>query len=43
MIDDHERCQQVNVSSGPAHSGCPRQNPESRKMVVVVVMVLGLT
>jgi len=24
----------------PAHLGCPEQNPQSRKMVVVVVMVL---
>ena len=23
----------------PAHLGCPRQNPESRKMVVVIVCV----
>jgi len=32
----------VNVSSGtvPAHPGCPEQNPESRKTVVVVEVVL---
>jgi len=24
----------------PAHLGCPGQNPESRKMVVVVVVVV---
>jgi len=31
----------VNVSSGTG-SGCPGQSPESRKMVVVVVILRGL-
>ena len=26
-IDDHDRCEWVNVSSGTAHPCCPRQNP----------------
>jgi len=30
----------VNVSSGTAHPGCPVQNPESRKTVVVVAVVV---
>jgi len=38
MIDDHNRCEWVNVSSGISSHGCPGQNPESRKMVVVVVI-----
>jgi len=36
MIDDHDRCEWVNVSSGMAHQGCPGQCPESHKMAVVV-------
>ena len=43
MIDDHDRCQWVNVSSGtrlPAHPGCPGQNPDSRKMVVCVCVCI---
>ena len=36
MIDDHDRCEWVNVSSG---TGSPGQNPESHKMVVVIVVV----
>ena len=35
MIDDHDRCEWVNVSF--AHPGCPRQRPEHCKMVVVAV------
>jgi len=37
MIDDHDRCQWVNVSSGTAHPGCAGQIPESHKMAVVEV------
>ena len=36
MFDDQDRCEWVNVSSGAGSPGCPRQNPESRKMVVSV-------
>jgi len=36
MIDDHNECEWVNVSSGTSSSGCPGQNPNSRKMVVFV-------
>jgi len=36
MIDDHDECELVNVSSLPAHPGCPRQNPKSHKTVVCV-------
>jgi len=40
MIDDHDRCVWVNVSSVlPAYPGCPRQNPESHKMVVELVVL----
>jgi len=38
MIDDHDRCEWLNVSLIPADPGCPRQSPESHKMVVVVVI-----
>ena len=38
MIDDLDRCVWVNVSSGTAHLGCPRQISESHKMVVIVLM-----
>jgi len=34
MIDDHNRCEWVNVSSGSSSPGLPGQNPWSRKMVV---------
>jgi len=34
MIDNHDRCEWVNVSSG---TGSPGQNPMIRKTVVVVV------
>jgi len=36
MIDDRDRCEWVNVSSGIAHLECPRQSPARRKMVVCV-------
>jgi len=36
MIDDHDECEWVNVSSVPAHPGCPGQIPQSRKTVVCV-------
>jgi len=36
MIDDHDEYEWVNVSSGTGSPGCPRQNPQSRKMVVCV-------
>jgi len=36
MIDDHDRCEWVNVSSVPAHPSCSGQNPESCKMIVCV-------
>jgi len=32
----------VNVSSGTGSPGCPRESPESCKMVVVVVVVVVL-
>ena len=37
IIDDCDRCEWVNVSSGTSSPGCPGQNPESRKTVLVVV------
>jgi len=42
MIDNQDRCELVNVLFllVPAHLGSPRQNPESLKMVVVVVNVV---
>jgi len=40
MIDDRDRCEWVNVSSGTGSPVCPGQNSESRKMVVVVVVVV---
>jgi len=43
MIDDHDRCELVNVSSGTGSPGCPEQSPESRKMVVVVALIKNLT
>jgi len=33
MIDDHDEREWVNVSSGTAHPGFPRQCPQSRKTV----------
>jgi len=42
MIDDRDRCEWVNVSSGTGNPGCPGQNPESCKMVVVVVVVVSV-
>jgi len=36
MIDDHDRCEWVNVSSGTSSPGLPGQNPESCKTVVCV-------
>jgi len=38
MIDDHDRCEWVNVSSGSGSPGCPVQNPDSCKTVVVAVV-----
>jgi len=43
MIDDHNRCEWVNVSCGTAHLGCPGQNPDSHKMVVCVHVWLFTT
>jgi len=34
MIDDHNRCEWVNVSSGTGSPGLTGQNPKSHKMVV---------
>jgi len=42
MIDNHDRCEWVNVSSGTGSPDCLRQSPESRKMVVVVLTNLIL-
>jgi len=39
MIDDHDRCEWVNVFLTPAHQGCSGQNQESHKMVAVAVAV----
>jgi len=36
MIDDHNKCEWVNVSSGSGSPGFPGQNPKSRKTVVCV-------
>jgi len=36
VIDDHDRCEWVNVASVSAHLRCPGQNPERCKMVVCV-------
>jgi len=36
MIDDHDECEWVNVSSVTGSSGYPRQIPQSRKTVVCV-------
>jgi len=36
MIDDHDECECVNVSSGTGSPGLSGQNPKSRKMVVCV-------
>ena len=36
MIDDHNECEWVNVSSGTGSPGCPGQIPQSRKTVVCV-------
>ena len=41
MIDDHDRSEWVNVSSGSGSPGLPRQNQESRKMVVCVSVCSG--
>jgi len=35
MIDDHDRCEWVNVMI-PAQPGCHGQNPEHHKMLVCV-------
>jgi len=42
MIDDHDECEWVNVSSRTAHPGCPGQNPQSRKTVVCVLLIVLL-
>jgi len=39
MIDDHDRCELVNVSSGTGSPGLTQTNSESRKMFAVVVVV----
>ena len=39
MIDDHDECKWVNVSSGTGHPGCPGQNPQSRKTVACVCVL----
>jgi len=41
MINDQDRCEWVNVLLVPAHLRSPGQNPESCKMVVVVVVVMS--
>jgi len=43
MIDDHDRCEWVNVSSGtiPAHPGCPGQNQDTGKTVVCVCVCVN--
>jgi len=38
MIDDHDRCEWVNVSSRTGSTGLSRTNPESRKTFVCVCM-----
>jgi len=40
MIEDNDRCEWVNVSSGMAHPGCPGQSSESRKMLVVALVLV---
>jgi len=40
MIDDPDRCEWVNVSSGTGSPGFSGQSPESCKMVVVVVVFI---
>ena len=42
MIDDHYRCEWVNVSSGTGSPCCPAQNLESCRTVVVIVVVVVL-
>jgi len=42
MINNHDRCELVNVSSGTGSSGLSQTSAESHKMVVVVpVVVVG--
>jgi len=41
MIDDRDTCEWVDVSSGTGSPGLSRTNPESRKTVVVVVVMQG--
>jgi len=36
IIDDHDECEWVKVSSGTGSPGCPGQIPQSRKTVVRV-------
>ena len=38
MIDNHDSCEWVNVSSGTGSPICSGQSPESCKMVLVVVV-----
>jgi len=40
--DDYDRCEWMNVSSGIGHPRCPRQNPQSCKTVVCVLVPNGL-
>jgi len=42
MIDDHDRCEWVNVSSGTVSPGLPRQSTQSSKTVVVTVVGLKM-
>jgi len=39
MIDYHNRCEWVNISSGTGSLGCPGQNAESHKTVVCVLLL----
>ena len=40
MIDDHNRCEWVNVSSGTSSPGLFRTKSSQRKTVVIVVVVV---
>jgi len=41
MIDDHDECEWVNVSSGTGSPGLSGQIPQSRKTVVCVCVLIG--
>ena len=43
MLDDHDRCQWVNVSSGTGLPGFSRTNPDSRKLVLCVCLCVYLS